>query len=138
MKRLREFGMKVFWKDAEKTILIREALETLVWEEYKLGIQKMVEMIHEVSHDVYLIIDASRVQFVPKDSISHFSAANENMPAQVVMRILVTKNTLVKTLTRTTQKVVPDNFQNFYYADTMDEAYEKIAEDKRKREGTVD
>jgi hypothetical protein len=130
--------MKVFWKDAEKTILIREASETLTGEEYDSSIQISYQMIREVKHDVYIIFDGTRIQTVPSDSLSHFSSAARSLPLNIALRFLVTKNKVLLSLTGVLQKVMPDNFDNVYYMTTMDEAYEKIAEDKRKRQGTID
>jgi hypothetical protein len=128
--------MKVFWKDVEKTILIRKSPETLLWEDYDKAAQRTYEMLQEVKHDVFLILDGSRIEYVPRDALNYFSKANEHIPPHVVMRILVTRNSLVRSLTKALEKIMPDKLENLHYAYTMDEALEKIAQEKAKRQAT--
>jgi hypothetical protein len=125
--------MKVYWKDAERTILVREASESLIWEDYDRAVAKTIEMLREAKHDVYLILDGSRIEYVPRDSLHYFGKANRNLPSNIAMRILVTRNRLVIAMTGILERVMPDNFENFHYAKTMEEAYEKIAEAQCKR-----
>ena len=132
--RLYGVGMRVYWKDAEKTIIIREVSETLSWDDYDSSIQKTFDMMREVNHDVYLIFDASQLGSVPKNSLEHFTKAARGLPPNVALRIMVTRNNLLQTLVGVLQKVIPENFLQVRIVSTLEEPLAKVTEEKHKRE----
>lgn len=120
--------MRVYWYDAEKTILIRELQDNWEWDEYQLGVLLMRQMIKEVSHDIFVIIDGQNVRTIPKDAIHHFQAANRYLPSHVKVRVLISTNRLAHEIYSILKRISTADFENFYFVASMDEALLKIAE----------
>jgi hypothetical protein len=127
-----EFAMNVFWENAEKTILIREFPETWTGEEYQAAVQKTRLMLHEVSHNVIILKDCRKLRVLPRDSMTYFREGNRNVPAHVLMRILVTESTILQTLISTLQKIAPEDFANYCSVYTMQDAQRLIEESRTK------
>jgi hypothetical protein len=119
--------MKVFWKDVAKTILVREFPKDWSLEDYDNGIATMRQMLSEVTHDVYIVIDASQVRHVPAGAMGYFHAGNQNMPPHVKMRLLVTRQSLLQSLFNILFRIAPQTFGNFYIVSSLDVAYKRIS-----------
>jgi hypothetical protein len=119
--------MKVFWKDDAKTILVREFSKDWTLEEYENTIAILRQLLTEVSHDVYIIIDASQVQQVPAGAMGYFHAANQNLPSHVKMRLLVTRQSLLLSLFNILLRIAPQSFRNFFIVSSLDAAYKRIS-----------
>jgi hypothetical protein len=119
--------MKVFWKDDAKTILVREFSADWSFEDFENAIARMRQMLTEVSHHVYIVIDASQVQQVPAGAMGYFHAANQNLPSHVKMRILVTRQSLLQSIFKILLGIAPQSFGNFYIVSSLDAAYKKIS-----------
>ena len=124
--------MQVFWDNPEKTILVREFPKDWTWDDYRLSIQKMRQMLQEVEHDVYIIIDCRNIQWLPKGAIHYFNAGNRDMPSHVAMRILVSESNLVHGVFSVLSRIASRDFRNFYFVTNMGEAHKKIAQAKSK------
>ena len=119
--------MKVFWKNAEKTILVREFSSDWTFEDYTAAITTMRQMLTEVKHDVYIVIDATQVQRVPLGAMTYFHEGNRNLPSHVKMRILVSRQSLLQSIFTLLLRIAPDSFGNFYFVSSLEAAYQKIA-----------
>jgi hypothetical protein len=119
--------MKVFWKDNAKTILVREFSKDWTLEEFENTITVLKQLLTEVSHDVYIVIDASQVRQVPAGAMGYFHAANQNLPSHVKMRILVTRQSLLQSIFNILLRIAPQSFGNFYIVSSLDAAYKKIS-----------
>jgi hypothetical protein len=120
--------MKIFWKNPEKTILVREFSETWTWDEFRENVETTRRMFREVEHDIFFIIDARKIRQIPSGALAYFNEANRNVPRHVVMRLYVTHSPYVAKLMTLLTRAVPQNFENFYILNSMEKAEAKIAE----------
>jgi hypothetical protein len=120
--------MRVFWDNPEKIVLVREFSKDWTWDDFRLSIYQMRQMLQEVEHEVYIIIDCRQVQCLPTGAIHYFNAANRDMPAHVAMRILVSENNMVQGVFSVLHKLAPKDFRKFYFAKNIQDAYKRIAQ----------
>jgi hypothetical protein len=125
--------MNVFWNDDEKIVLVREFPKHWTWEDYQASVELMRQMLQDVEHDVFVIIDARQIQWLPKGSSNYFKEGNRNIPPHVMMRIIVSENALVQALVSILQRAAPSYFKNFYWVASMEEAHQKIARAQASR-----
>jgi hypothetical protein len=124
--------MNVYWLDTEKTILIHELPDTWEWSDYNNAVRKLRQLLHEIEHDVCIIIDARYVDLLPKGCMIYFNECHQNLPSHVAMRILVSRKRAMRSVTSLLIKVMPSNFQNFFCASTLEEAHKLINEARKK------
>jgi hypothetical protein len=125
--------MRVFWANDEKTILIRELSKQWTWPEYQLSLLKMRQLLQEVEHGVSIIIDMRQVEAVPREALHHFQAGSRNLPADVQKQVLVSKNRLVSRLYQMLIQISPCDFNTFYFASSLEEAFQKIADAQNQK-----
>jgi hypothetical protein len=130
--------VKIFWKNPEKTILIHEFPDAWEWADYMIAMKKMRQTCLEVGHEIFLIIDARQVNLLPKGCMIYFNEGNQNTPSHVVMRILVSRKWSMRAVTSFLIKVAPHNFQNFFCASSIEDAYQLIHEAQRKPVEAID
>jgi hypothetical protein len=120
--------MRVFWDNPEKIILVREFPKDWTWDDYRLSINQMRQMLQEVNHEVFIIIDCRQIQWLPTGAINYFNAGNRDMPANVAMRILVSENNMVQGVFSVLHQIAPRDFRKFYFEKSMQDAYKRIAQ----------
>jgi hypothetical protein len=123
-------SMRVFWYDDEKTILIRELASEWTWEDYEMSILQMRQMILEVQHELFVIIDGRQIQKMPKEALHHFQTANRKLPPHVKMRLLVSRNKLAHEIYKMLRRLSPADFENFHFVSSIEDAYQKIEAEK--------
>jgi hypothetical protein len=122
--------MRVYWDDDEKTILIRELASEWTWDDYQLSILAMRQMILEVKHEIFVIIDGRPIKKLPKDALHHFQAGNRKLPPQVKMRLLVSTNKLSHEIYSILRRISAADFENFHFVPSIEDAYQKIEAQK--------
>lgn len=72
----------------------------------------MQQILEDVHHEVFIILDARRVQSVPAGALIHFGEAYHHIPSHVVTQVFVTQNKLLHAILPMLQKVAPGDFEN--------------------------
>lgn len=85
--------IKIFWDDAEKTIIRSEAVDAWTWEEFHEGLQKIIVMMKSVNHRVDIIHNhPPGTRRPPGSGMPHFQRALRLVPANIGLTIFVNTN----------------------------------------------
>ncbi len=91
-------GIDVHWYDQEKSIQIVTYEPDWTWEDFHVGYRLSFEAISAQDHPIVIIHDNPRT--LPKGSaFSHLNASRQNMPANVILSLVVYPGTNALTTT---------------------------------------
>jgi hypothetical protein len=128
--------IKLYWRDEEKQILMREMNCTWTWDEYRASIDEMKKMLESVEHPVVVLIDGRKVtNEVPENALQHISAANKNLPKNITAQIIVSDSPWLEVMSAILRHMLPEDEHKYLFARTMEEADKEIANVGKPKRG---
>jgi hypothetical protein len=82
-------SVTVNWLNEEKTAAHLQFLAPWTWEEHEAVRDDLDDMLHSVSHEVDLVIEADTTQDIPQETLMHLRRAFGNTNSNVRRYILV-------------------------------------------------
>jgi hypothetical protein len=123
--------IRMIWDDNEKTILHHIYEGSITSTEMHAAVDENFEIQKQVKHPVYVITDFTQVTSIGNVLVSMVGQnAEKKVPQNQYMVILVGANLFLKTLLRMAQNVAPLTMKNLKTANTLDDAYQLIEQDR--------
>ncbi len=116
----------VIWDNEEKTIIRQIYRGIVVLDDYNSATDTFVEMAESVDYVVHSILDRREIEQSQGSFLKAMRYANSKMPGNIGMRIVMQPNAMTKTMINMGQYLAPNLVKNIHYADTVEEAHEKI------------
>lgn len=120
------------WDDEEKTIAIQKYSGSLTLEEYYDAVKARIAFISSAAYPVDLIVDVTNANTSVRGLISASRYANKHVPQNQRFVIIVGANYLIKMIVNTISKIAPQKTKDTHLVDTLDQAYERLAEQRAK------
>jgi hypothetical protein len=128
--------IKIYWRDEEKQILVREMACTWTWEQYRAGIDAMKKMLESVEHPVIVLIDGRNVtNEIPENALQHISEANKHLPKNLSAQIIVSDSPWLEVMGAILRYMLPEEAHKYLFARTMEDAEKQIANVGKPKRG---
>jgi hypothetical protein len=128
--------IKLYWRDKEKQILVREMTCTWTWDEYYANIDEMKKMLESVEHPVIVLIDSRKVSNeIPENALQHISEANKQLPKNLSAQIIVSDSAWLEVMGAILRYMLPEEAHKYLFARTMEEAEKQIANGGKPKRG---
>jgi hypothetical protein len=127
-------SITVSWYNEDKTIILRQMQGDWTWEEFHNSQSQVNAMLKEVKHTVDQIIDTSKSSSIPPSALTHFRAANNNVPPNAGTRVVIGTNAFYEMMFKILRNIFPRVTDNVILVPNMDAALAQIAEKQLKRE----
>lgn len=115
------------WASAENTILLSEFGESWTLDDFHNMVDEMHRLISSADHPVHLISDFSRSKVSPAKLLSVGRHVENKSSANMGISVSVGANAFIKALTTVAQRMFLKDSQ-LYFADTLEEAFQIIAQ----------
>ena len=122
----------VSWGNSEKTVVESAFNEAWTLEDGHNMIDEIHAMTSSVDHTVHVIMDFTRSQSSPAKMLSAGNHIEKRASANSGLSIIVKANAFMKAITQLIMKMFVSNGK-LYFVDTLDEAYEIIADYEQTR-----
>lgn len=121
-------GIQLVWEDDDKTILrhIYEGIWTVA--DFIGAVDESRKLLLEVEHPVDLIIDMREAAGPPPKIMSAYRYADQKVPPNQRLIVMVNPNEYMKTFNNIVGKIAPRAAENRNLVESMDGAFELIAE----------
>lgn len=127
-----DYNVEVIWDDAEKTIIRQIFKGTTTLEDYFYATDEVTRLATSVNHRVYSIHDRIGVVHQPKVLMPAIRYANDNIPPNIDLRIIVRPVLVTRIVVDMARQIAPNLMDNIRYTNSLDEAYELIADRQRQ------
>jgi hypothetical protein len=128
------------WDNDEKTIVRHIFQGHWSIEEIRVSARMAWQMMHTVEHPVHAILDMREGDILPSGGVlAQTSRIATNRPKNAGVIILITRNPIVRTLGKAFRAAYGRFHPNlrFYFADTIEDAYQLIREHGAKHPPTT-
>jgi hypothetical protein len=122
------------WDDEEHTILRQTVSGRWTQEEYQAMYEDMVVLYRSVPHDIDLIIDVSKNETNPLGMLYSMNSNERKVEPNHHSVTLVGSNTIIRVVANVASKIAPNMSRGLYFADTLDEAYARIAKSRAQEQ----
>jgi hypothetical protein len=120
--------IKLYWRDEDKRILVREMDCTWTWEDYYKSIEDTKTLLDSVNHPVIMLIDSLKVhRAIPPNALENISKANKNLPKNLLAQIIVTQSAWLEVIGAILRHLLPEEAHKYIVVRTMDRAEKQIA-----------
>jgi hypothetical protein len=128
--------IKLYWRDEEKQILVREMDATWTWDEYETNIDETKKLLESVEHPVIVLIDCCKVSnAVPENALHHISEANKDLPKNLSAQIIVSDSSWLQVMAALLRHLLPEEAYKYLFVRTMDKAEKQIAKLNKPKRG---
>ncbi len=122
-------SITIVWDNPEKTILRYDIRETWTWQEARKAIDMIFTMMDNAESDIVCTIPnfIGKVK-LPPDGMRHFAELTSQSHPKAGLTVIVGVNFMMKGIINTTKGMysMTGRSVDFDYADTLDEARQKI------------
>lgn len=130
-------SVQVFWDNPEKTVVRYDFEGRWTWDEFYPAYKQAIEMELSVAHRVDVIVNLEQARLFPDNMLSHLKVISDKQPPNIGVSVLVTRNGFVHSMYNVGVKFYGKIRHYFRTADTLQEAYEIIAEMRQAAEDTT-
>ncbi len=116
----------------EKSNLLRLAYEgKWTWDEFYKGNQAIDDYLAQAETTVNLIIDLTASNHLPRGALTHLRNIKHDQYPNFGISVIVTNNVLLKTMGQMMGTIRPKLGERIKFTDTLDAAYELLAQAHR-------
>jgi hypothetical protein len=119
-------GITVEWIDGERTLLLWKVREPWTWEELDVAFRELIYYIKSVSYDVDVLVDARRIESVPKNILSMIDTRYSIYPANMKSVLLIGAPSMIEAVIAVMRQLHPATFSRFRFVKNFDEAYRLV------------
>jgi hypothetical protein len=119
--------VEVVWDDEAHTILRQIYSGHLKLEDYIAATDEFGRMARSVPHTVHSIMDRTRVLSTPGVLLPAMRYANNTLPPNVGLRVIIKASLLTRVLVDLGRRVAPNLINNIHFVDTVEESHRLIA-----------
>lgn len=119
--------VELVWDNEERTILRQIYSGHLAFEDYINATNEFERMAGTVSHTVHSIMDRTQILSTPGASLKAMIYANNHVPPNIGLRVIVKATMFTKFLIDMGQRVAPHLVKNVHFVETLEEAHALIA-----------
>jgi hypothetical protein len=119
-------SFKIFWGNAQKTIIIHQYTDLLTLEDYHRCIDANAELLATVVHPVDLIIDVSTARISNQAFLSAGSHAERATPPNQRLIVAIQAPQHIRAIVNIGRTLFKRATANVHFVDTLEEAYRFI------------
>ncbi len=127
-------SIQVAWGNPEKTIALSTFGESWTVEEAHQMIEDMYALTTSVDHTVHTVLDFSQSRSSPTKLMSTGQHVQKRQVPNSGVSVVVKANSFLKAISQVIMKVFVKD-QQFFFADSLDEAYRIIAKYEQEHAG---
>lgn len=116
----------VSWVDDSKTTILREFGTSWTWNEFYESQDEVNEMLRSVEHKVHQILDFSKSNSMPSNTLTHIRNSGRNTPQNRGKSIVVTKSAFYKQMYKILDLLFPAVTERVIVVATREEALKEI------------
>lgn len=116
------------WLNDDKSIMSFIFHPDSTWDSFYNVLSQAFEEIHTVNHSVDIIIDLSRLQTIPSQTIKELHYLSQLEHLNLRHRLLISQNPLMHEVYRAFTRSYPFPSQHLTMCDTMENAYSFITQ----------
>lgn len=119
---------RIEWDNEEKTILNIIYEGNMLLEEYYGIIDEVFDVVHPLSHPVYIIMLRQHVKSVPATMSKVLQYANKKATPNLGMTVIVGATAMTKMIAKLAKVIAPRLAKEIYFANSHEEARQIIAD----------
>lgn len=120
--------VNVEWANDEQTIVLYTIEGKWTWNDFYPEYDKAITMEKAQPHRVDVVLDMRENKSVPPNALTHIKGITDRQPDNIGLSVLVTSNMFIYKLFEIAVKFYPKVGTYFRVTDTMDKAFDIIAE----------
>ena len=127
-------GIKYAWDDSEKTVIRMYVGDYWDWDDLKIAIDGIADLMREVEHQVDVVTVMRQTAQMPMGSANdHLKAMIVRLPRNVGMHVMVGGNTLCNRALRSLAHTYSFMTGRLLQTNSLGEAYRMIARNRPER-----
>ena len=127
-------GVLVQWDDEAKTMIRQIYDGNIILDDYYIATDEFVKLAKSVPHTVHSIMDRRGIRKTSGSLIQVMRYANNKMPDNVGLRIVIQPNMLTKIMVDMGQRLAPKLIANAAYCNTLEEAHQLVKNFEAKKD----
>lgn len=120
--------VEVTWDDDAHTRIYYQFSGKWTWDEAWQAMSKASRLSADEDHTVHALIDLSGNTWFPPGAITQFRASRKMRPPNRGYLIIISKNTLIRTIENIIRLIFPDAMSDYHTAQSYEDALQRLAE----------